>query len=305
MSRMNITDIDLNLLKVFEALHDEGSASRAALRLGVTQSAVSAALRRLRDIYGDPLFVRTGRGLSPTLQANQLKPVISEALNKCRQSLTLLAPHANDYAGRAVTLGLSDDFEIAYGRRLIDEVRLRAPGLRLVFRQTHSQIVAEALIERSIDLAITAGGFNERMLSRQVLAEGDYRCLVDAGSLQPRQAALSVEEFVAREQILISSGGFIGIVDEALAALALTRTVCVSTTHFAALPYLLLGTAAIATIPGHAAEVVSRLTGLAMLPCPLTLPRYPIELGWRTVAQMDPAVLRVREAIEACFINGL
>lgn len=304
MSHMNIAQLDLNLLKVFEALHDEASASRAALRLGVTQSAVSAALRRLREVYGDQLFVRTGRGLAPTLKANQLKPLIGEALNKCRQSLALLDPHAGDYAGRAVTVGLSDDFEIAYGRRLIDEVRARAPRLRLIFRQTHSQIVAEALGERSIDLAITAGGFNERMLSRQVLAEGDYRCVVDAGSLQPGQQALSVAEFVAREQILISSGGFIGIVDEALAGLGLSRTVCASTSHFAALPYLLRGTAAVATIPGHAAEAVSRLAGLAMLPCPLELPRYPVELGWRTVAQMDPAVSRVREAIVACFSAG-
>ena len=70
MNRMNIVDLDLNLLKVFEALHDEGSASRAALRLGVTQSAVSAALRRLRGVYDDPLFARTGRGLTPTLRAN-------------------------------------------------------------------------------------------------------------------------------------------------------------------------------------------------------------------------------------------
>lgn len=305
MSHMNIAQLDLNLLKVFEALHDEASASRAALRLGVTQSAVSAALRRLREVYGDQLFVRTGRGLAPTLKADQLKPLIAEALNRCRQSLALLDPHAGDYTGRAVTLGLSDDFEIAYGRRLIDEVRTRAPGLRLIFRQTHSQIVAEALGERSIDLAITAGGFNERLLSRQVLAEGDYRCVVDAASLPPGQQALSVEEFVAREQILISSGGFIGIVDEALATLGLSRTVCVSTTHFAALPYLLRGTAAIATIPGHAAAAVARLAGLAMLPCPLELPRYPVELGWRTVAQPDPAVLRVREAIAACFGQGL
>lgn len=304
MKHMNIAQLDLNLLKVFEALHDEASASRAALRLGVTQSAVSAALRRLREVYGDQLFVRTGRGLAPTLKADQLKPLIAEALNKCRQSLALLDPHAGDYTGRAVTLGLSDDFEIAYGRRLIDELRARAPGLRLIFRQTHSQIVAEALIERRIDLAITAGGFNERLLSRQVLGQGDYRCVVDAASLQPGQQALSVEEFVAREQILISSGGFIGIVDEALASLGLSRTVCASTSHFAALPYLLRGTAAIATIPGHAAEAVSRLAGLAMLPCPLELPRYPIELGWRTVAQVDPAVLRVREAIAACFGQG-
>lgn len=91
---MNIANVDLNLLKTFEALHDESSASRAALRLGVTQSAISAALRRLRDVYGDQLFVRTGRGLAPTLRANQLKPVISEALDRCRQSLAMVDPWA-------------------------------------------------------------------------------------------------------------------------------------------------------------------------------------------------------------------
>ena len=92
MNQMNIADVDLNLLKVFEALHDETSASRAALRLGVTQSAVSAALRRLRDVYDDQLFIRTGRGLAPTLRANQLKPVVTDALNKCRQSLAMVDP---------------------------------------------------------------------------------------------------------------------------------------------------------------------------------------------------------------------
>lgn len=171
MNEMNIATLDLNLLKVFEALHEESSASRAALRLGVTQSAVSAALRRLREVYGDQLFVRTGRGLAPTLKANQLKPVLSDALNKCRQSLAMVDPTADHYDGRSLTLGLSDDFEIAYGRRLIEEIARCAPRLRLIFRQTHSQIVAQALMERSIDLAITAGGFTERLLSRQVLGK--------------------------------------------------------------------------------------------------------------------------------------
>ncbi|BCQ69084.1 hypothetical protein PEQA60_30740 [Pseudomonas sp. Eqa60] len=171
MNQMNIASVDLNLLKAFEALHDESSASRAALRLGVTQSAMSAALRRLRELYGDPLFVRTGRGLAPTLKANQLKPVVSEALNKCRQSLAMVAPDTADYQGRSVTLGLSDDFEIAYGRQMIEAVARRAPKLRLIFRQSHSQIVAEALLQRSVDLAISAGGFAERLLSRQVLGK--------------------------------------------------------------------------------------------------------------------------------------
>ncbi|WP_256809776.1 LysR family transcriptional regulator [Pseudomonas siliginis] len=301
MSQMNIADIDLNLLKVFEALHDESSASRAALRLGVTQSAVSAALRRLREVYGDQLFVRTGRGLAPTLQANQLKPVISDALNKCRQSLAMLDPAANQYEGRSVAIGLSDDFEIAYGRHLIEEIARRAPKLRLIFRQTHSQIVARALMERSIDLAITAGGFSERLLSRQVLGEGGYACLVDPASLAPGQQQIALQEFVEREHILVSSGGFIGITDEGLAAVGLSRRVCASTTHFAALPFLLKGSQAVATIPAHAAASIATLSGLALLPCPLALPRYPVELGWRTSTQIDPVLVKVREAIVATF----
>jgi DNA-binding transcriptional LysR family regulator len=303
MNLMNIANVDLNLLKTFEALHDESSASRAALRLGVTQSAISAALRRLRDVYGDQLFVRTGRGLAPTLRANQLKPVISEALDRCRQSLAMVDPQGSHYQGRSVVLGLSDDFEIAYGRQLIDEIARRAPKLRLIFRQTHSQIVAGALLDRSLDLAITAGGFAERRLSRQVLGEGHYACLVDPASLAPGQQAIDLDEFVRREHVLVSSGGFIGITDEGLAAQGLSRHIGASTTHFAALPFLLKGSEAVATIPGHAAQAIARLTGLTVLPCPLALPRYPVELGWRTQAQLDPLQRLVREAIEACFTS--
>jgi len=298
---MNIAQVDLNLLKTFEALHDESSASRAALRLGVTQSAISAGLRRLREVYGDPLFVRTGRGLAPTLRANQLKPVISEALDRCRQSLAMVNPQNPDYQGRSVVLGLSDDFEIAYGRRLMDAIAQRLPRLRVIFRQTHSQIVASALLDRTLDLAITAGGFAQSRLSRQVLTEGDYRCLVDPGSLAPGTDGISLDEFVAREHVLVSSGGFIGITDERLAALGLSRQVCASTSHFAALPFLLRGSRAVATIPGHAAQAIAEMSGLRMLPCPLALPRYPVELGWRTQAQLDPMVLKVREAIVASF----
>ena len=303
MNLMNIANVDLNLLKTFEALHDESSASRAALRLGVTQSAISAALRRLRDVYGDQLFVRTGRGLAPTLRANQLKPVISEALDRCRQSLAMVDPHGSHYQGRSVVLGLSDDFEIAYGRQLIDEIARRAPKLRLIFRQTHSQIVADALLDRSLDLAITAGGCAERRLSRQVLGEGHYACLIDPASLAQGQQAIDLDEFVRREHVLVSSGGFIGITDEGLAAQGLSRHVGASTTHFAALPFLLKGSQAVATIPGHAAQAIARMSGLTVLPCPLTLPRYPVELGWRTQAQLDPLQRLVREAIEACFTS--
>ncbi|WP_447795538.1 MULTISPECIES: LysR family transcriptional regulator [Pseudomonas] len=301
MNQMDIKNTDLNLLKVFEALHDEGSASRAALRLGLTQPAISAALGRLRTVYGDQLFLRTGRGLAPTLLANQLKPVVTEALNKCRQSLAMVTPGAVSYEGRSVTIGLSDDFEIAIGRRLIGLMESRAAHLRLIFRQTHSQIVSSALMDRSVDLAIASGGFSSRALSRQLLGEGSYACLVDASSLRSEQAGLSIDQFITREHILISSGGFIGIVDEALSTLDLGRRVIASTTHFAALPYLLKGSNAVATVPEHAARAIADLSGLRMLPCPLSLPRYPIELGWRTSALVDTAALKVKQALVDCI----
>ncbi len=297
---MNEIDIgfDLNVLRVFEALYEEGGATRAALRLSLTQSAVSAALGRLRKVYDDPLFTRTGRGLAPTLRAQELKPVISEALNKCRESLALGTSPATRYQGRSVVLGLSDDFEIAMGPWLVQTLAQQAPGLRLAFRQTHSQIVAEMLMAREIDLAITAGGFATRWLSHQALGEGGYACVVDAPpGRRKAPLRLSVDEYVARDHILISSGGFIGVVDEVLAALGHRRRVIASTTHFAALPYLLKGTQAVATVPVHAAHTMARLCGLTVLPCPVAMPRYAVELGWRTDALRDSAVAQVQSVV--------
>lgn len=178
---MNVDDIaglDLNLLKVFEALYEEGGASRAALRLGLTQSAVSAALARLRVIYADPLFARTGRGLAPTPRADELKPILSDALDRCRASLAIAAD-GGERVGRTIAIGLSDDFEIALGRALIDAVAREAAGIRLIFRQTHSGIAGDALLRHGVDLAIASGGFSANGLSRRAVATGGYACLID------------------------------------------------------------------------------------------------------------------------------
>ncbi|WP_049055259.1 LysR substrate-binding domain-containing protein, partial [Achromobacter xylosoxidans] len=281
MNQIDIESTDLNLLKVFEAIYDEGGAGRAALRLGVTQSAVSASLARLRTLYADPLFVRTGRGLSPSLRARELRPIIGEALDKCRQSLSLARPGPAGFAGRSVTLGLSDDFEIALGREAIAALAEAAPGLRLIFRQTHSRLAADMLMARDVDLVIASGGLTAPALQRVTVGQGDYACLVDPASLAPGQDALSVEDFTGRAHVLVSSGGFIGVVDEVLHAQGLTRRVLAATTHFAALAFLLRGGDALATLPTHAARGLAAVSGLRLLPCPVAMPGYAIEMGWR------------------------
>jgi len=99
---------------------------------------------------------------------------------------------------------------------------------------------------------------------------------------------------VARKHILVSSGGFVGLVDETLSAMKLKRQVLTSTTHFSALPFLLKGTSAIATLPRHAARAIAKGHQLKMMPCPIQMPRYPVELGWRADCLRDPVVLKVK-----------
>lgn len=298
---MNLATTDLNLLKVFEALYNEGSASRAAVYMNVTQSAISAALARLRLLYGDPLFLRTGRGLRPTLLASQLKPVVSDALDKCRHSLSMALPMPESFSGRSVTIGLSDDFEIGIGPKLINIIARCAPQLRIIFRQSNSYLVEEALLERSVDLAISSGGISSRVLSRELLGEGGYLCLADQKQTGLDPVTFDIQQFVSHEQILVSSGGFVGIVDEALASLDLKRKIVASTTHFAALPYLLRESSAIATVPEHAAHAIAKLSGLQVLPCPIPLRRYPIELSWRTQWANEITVHKVKAGINECF----
>lgn len=303
MSRIDVVELDLNLFKVFEALYEEGGAGRAALRLGVTQSAISASLARLRRVYGDHLFERTGRGLRPTAKSQELRPVIAAALDKCRQSLQLISDQHATFSGRTLTLGLSDDYEIALGRSLIDIARTQAPGLRLIFKQTNSLLSGDALLGRQIDVALTAGTGTSRILGRKVLASGGYSCLtarMDAGQTLP----LTLEDYLQRRHLLVSSSGFVGVVDEALAELGASRVVEAATTHFAALPHLLSGSDCIATLPTHAALALARVAPVHCQPCPLVLPRYSVELGWRMDGARDPVIQRMLALIEQVVAKG-
>ncbi|MBK4987141.1 LysR family transcriptional regulator [Pseudomonas sp. S36] len=308
MSSNNILSMDLNLLKVFEALYEEGGASRAAIRLGITQPAVSAALTRLRVVYADHLFERTGRGLRPTAKSEELRPVIASALEKCRQSLLLASPDGDGFTGRTSTLGLSDDHELAIGRQLVDLAKRSAPGLRIIFKQTHSMVAGDALMGRHIDLALTAGILGSRALGRKVLGTGGYTCLIARQADQP-PVELTLDGFLERNHLLVSSGGYVGVVDEALAALGRSRTVEASTTHFAALPSLLAGTDCVATLPSHAAHALAKSSAVVCCPCPIDLPRYSVELAWRVDSARDPVVQKVSgligEALQAIELHDV
>ncbi|WMN15139.1 LysR family transcriptional regulator [Pseudomonas piscis] len=296
MNPVDIEAVDLNLLRVFVALIEEGGASRAAIRLGVTQPAVSAALGRLRDIYGDPLFERTGRGLRPTTRANELAPLIGEAIDRCRLALSL-SVGGRETRGRTITIGLSDDSEIALGQQILAAVEQRLPGLRIIFRQTHSGVVQDMLMGHKVDIAISAGGFSSQLVTRTRLGRGNYLCIADAHNSIP----LSAADYAGRPHLLVSSAGYVGIVDEGLNAAGYKRTVKVSTSHFAAVPFLLVGSSLITTVPTHAARAMARITSLQTFPCPVPMPSYELEIGMRVGSKHDEAMQVVKALILDCI----
>ena len=282
--------VNLNLLRVLEAVFEEGSASRASVRLDMTQSAISASIRQLRLLYNDPLFVRTGRGLKPTLFCQQIYPFAAESLNQARKTFELYAGRKGLFDGRTITVGMSDDFEIALGPQMVEMAKSLIPGGRLRFRQTNTQLVTDMLVAREIDLSITAGGISNDILQHESVGSGTYGCLIDP---QTFTAPFDFENYISHEHILVGYGGFFGVVDEVLGSRDCRRIIRVSTSHFAAVPFFLKGTDSIITMPRHAAKAIAEVSPLEYHDCPIEYPVYPVELGFRRSAEKDPVVRKI------------
>lgn len=293
--------LDLNLLMVFNTLMSELNATRAAARLGVSQAAVSASLRRLRDSYGDPLFERTQRGLKPTPRAIMIAPLIEQALSII--GATMGDPEEQSVGVTIVRLGLSDDFEIAYGPAIMASIHHARPDIRLVFRQTTSLMAVEALNARDIDLAITSGGFADGRIKHRALGASHYLAVFDPvvrGSSDP----LTLEDYLEKDHVLISYSGLTGVTDDVLSEHGLTRKVRAATTHFSALPFLLHGSDALATMPSHAARALAATGRFATSPTPLPFPEYSFGLSWRFDTMRDPVMKFVRDLITDLFADA-
>lgn len=128
---IKLADIDLNLLVVFDLLYQEQNTQRVALRLGITQPAVSHALKRLRLLLNDELFERTSQGLQPTPRASQLHPGLADALARVNDTLNLHNDFNPALSGRTFHLNMTDIGEIVFLPRLLQHLSQVAPGVSL------------------------------------------------------------------------------------------------------------------------------------------------------------------------------
>ncbi|MFM9609374.1 LysR family transcriptional regulator [Streptomyces niveiscabiei] len=286
---------DLNLLVVFAALMREGSVTRAAAALHLSQGAVSAALGRLRRLFDDELFTRTRTGIEPTRRAVELSRRIEPALGLIHSALT--GPDRFDpaTARHVFTLGMSDDLEAALLPRLL-AATAGFPGIRIAVRQANRNTVADMLDRGEIDLGIAATpAYGADHRSREMFTSG-YSCLFNP-RLLPLPTPLNLDDYLAHPHLLISYDGRRGIVDDLLEARGLTRRVIASTTHFAGGALQLTALPVLATVPTHAATVYADALGLTAVEPPLLMPRYAVSAIWHTAVADDPGHIWLRHLL--------
>ncbi|CAO96500.1 LysR family transcriptional regulator [Erwinia tasmaniensis] len=282
----DIRNLDLNLLKALDALLDEGSVTRAAQRLSLTQPAVSGMLTRLRDYFGDPLFVRTSHGMVATLRASELALPVKQILTDIA---ILLKPldfepiiaeltytiAATDYALKAVVIPL------------MAALKQRAPRVKIAVRSVDSERIYQQLSRGAVDLALLTPQTTPDDLHGRTLYEEHYVCL--ARSHHPLAAIknITLKQFCEQEHILVSTEGkFSGVTDEALAELKLTRRVGMSVNSFLVIPDILRLTNMIAVVPRR---MVPADSDMAIIPLPLNVPGFSKSMAWHERTHRDPA----------------
>jgi DNA-binding transcriptional LysR family regulator len=278
---MELRDLDLNLLLVLDALYEEGTLTRTAQRLRLSQPTISAALAKLRRVLGDELFVRVGGVMQPTARAEALQPVVSSVLKTIRIDLLALAGFEPASAAGAFTFSLSDVGELEFLPRLLKRISAEAPNLEIRSVVAKPKDLETAMDSGEVDLA--AGYFPDLVSSvfkQQLLFRHRSACIVRRN--HPTIGAdMSLDDYLAAEHIAVAQEGRVrDVVDLGLAALGLQRCVGLQTAHFLSVPFIVAASDLIGTIPRPLALYFSVACDLLVIEPPFPVPLIEVKQVW-------------------------
>ena len=284
----NIRKTDLGLLIVLDALLDERNVTRAATRLGYTQPTISGMLARLRDVFGDPLFVRTQRGLLPTPRAQGLAVPLKQLL---ADSQRLIALDAFDPATSEMTFTISsnDYMQHALLAPFIRVLRSEARQIRLAFTPPIIEGLSDALARGQIDMAVTIPEFAMPDLPSRLLYREGYVVAVRPQHPLARLKTLSVKRFCSYDHVLVSptGGSFEGPTDRALDRLQLRRRVCYSVSSFLVVSEILQMDDLVALVPSRLLRANNER--LVALKPPVEIPGFDVIAVWHPRVDKDLA----------------
>lgn len=306
MNNAKIRALDMTALCVFAALMEEGSVVRAADRLGMTQSAVSHALRRLRTLWDDPLFVRSPSGMAPTAKARRLAPGVADAVRDLARLVEPGGVFDPSRAARQFTIGLSDYAAAAYLPRLLAREALSAEGVSLRVRHTSRALGFDMLRRGEVELVI--GNYPEAPadLRQEPLADQDFVCAAAEGHPAFAGSALEMDGYLDAEHLHVSLAGEpYGPVDAALTKIGRKRRVAVTVPHFLLAGTLLPGTRLISTEPRAVLTPMAEPFGLVLREPPFDAGTFGFSMLWHRRADSDPGLDWLRGALTEEASSGV
>jgi DNA-binding transcriptional LysR family regulator len=300
-------DLDLNLIPFLVAMEETRNVSRAAERLGVSQPRVSTALGKLREFFGDPLFVRTSRGMEPTPRALGLIPAARDALVRIEKGMLQAQDFDPATSTHTFSIALSDVGEIVFLPRLLQVFAERAPNANLRSVSLPPSQVERGLESGDIDLAVgyfpDLGGNN---FFQQRLFTHRFICMMRSGHPLAGKA-MTIEQFLAMGHAVVrAEGRSQEVLEQYLEKRRMRRRAVLETPHFMSLPFILTRSDLIATVP-HAIgfAYVSEHASITLVEPPLPLPRFDLKQHWHRKYHNAPRAEWLRGLVAELFNDAM
>ncbi|MFN6925372.1 MAG: LysR family transcriptional regulator [Tabrizicola sp.] len=290
LSEAQLRRLDLTLLLVLLGLLRHRKAAAVAGELGLTQSAISQALRRLRDVFGDPLFLRRPHGMEPTATALALERPVAQAVEALRGALGQARAFDPGTASGVVRLAALDSEQAWLIPALAARLRVRAPGLTLSVLPLGRAAAVDALVEGRISLFFGLLPDRPEVIEDQPLYTETYRVAGRPDAL-PDAPAISLSDYVAADHVLVSPGGDLtGIMDEELDRHGHRRRVVLGLPAFLPALAAVRDSGALVTLPARIAETFAPGFGLVTAAPPLAPRSFRVSAYWHRRNARDPQV---------------
>lgn len=297
MSDLSVAELrrlDLTLLLVFLGLMRHRRGTAVASELGLTQSAISQALRRLREVFGDDLFLRRPQGMEPTATALALEAPVAQAVEALRGALGTARRFDPASATGLVRIAALDAQQAVLIPPLAARLRQEAPGLALSVRPQGRGDAVAALVEGGVDLALGFFWDLPEVIRSEPLYDEGYVVVGRADRLHdaPR---ITLDDYCAAEHVLVSPGGDMrGVVDDRLAAMGRARRIVLGLPAFLPALAAVAASAAIVTLPARLGRAFAPGFGLVTAELPLAVRPFAISMLWHRRNDADPRTLWMR-----------
>ncbi|NIA54262.1 LysR family transcriptional regulator [Massilia sp. TW-1] len=295
------SSIDLNLLSVFQEVYRERQISAAARRLGLTQSAVSNALARLRRTFGDELFVRTAHGMQPTPLAQQMAEPIGAAMAQVALALSQRSRFDPATSGRRFTLAMTDVGEVYFMPVLIERCRAIAPNVEIASIRANGLTLKDDMETGRVDLAIGAfEDVSEALYHRALFRQRFVSMFRKDHPLSTGKVDLA--RFVAAPHLIVDAAQSpYDRVNGLLEKAGVTAGARFRVPHFTAVPYIVSTSELVVTVPQKLAESAASPFGLKWIEPPLALPTLQTNVFWHRRFNHDPGIQWLRGLIADVF----